>query len=275
MNCSQILKVVMQKIDALRKELIKKTKRQVLEHYTGRDVHIIRAINVLEDIDFVFNLLFEDVREWYSVHFPELEKIVKGNETFLALVAELCERSKFSEQNILTVYQNKEMAKKIAEAAQKSVGSPLEEKDCLRIQKLADKAIGLKKQRNALASYIESEMNTQMPNFSKIAGPLLGARLLNAAGSLKRLAMMPSSTIQVMGAEKALFQHLKTGSKPPKHGFIFQHPLMRSVKRKNRGKIARALANKLSLAAKEDYFGRKDTGDKMLEALEKRAQELK
>ncbi|MFH1234523.1 MAG: hypothetical protein V1493_02830 [Candidatus Diapherotrites archaeon] len=267
----------MQQTANLRKELIHKARRQVIEHYTGRDVHVIRAINVLEDIDFVFNLLFEDVREWYSVHFPELEKMVKGNETYLELVAKICDRRDFTEKNILEVYSNQEQAKRIADAAQKSMGSPLEEKDCLRIQKLADKAVDIKKQRNALASYIESEMNAQMPNFSKIAGALLGARLLNAAGSIKRLAMMPSSTIQVIGAEKALFQHLKTGSKPPKHGYIFQHPLMRAVKRKNRGKIARALANKLSLAAKEDYFGKKgaEAGTAMLEGLEKRALELK
>lgn len=254
--------------------MIQRTKKQVREHYTSRDVHIIRAINSLEDIDSVFNLLFEDVREWYSVHFPELERMVKGNETYLQLVAGLCNREKFTEKNILSVYGNRKQAKKIAITAGKSIGSEIKEKDALRIKQLADKSIALKKQRNALASYIESEMNEQLPNFSKIAGALLGARLLNAAGSKKKLALMPSSTIQVIGAEKALFKHLKTGSKPPKHGIIFQHPLVRKVKRKNRGKISRMLANKLSIAAKEDYFGKQDISAKLLKQLEKRASEL-
>jgi len=264
----------MKKINQLRKQLIQRTKKQLREHYAGRDVHIIRAINALEDIDSVFNLLFEDVREWYSVHFPELERLVKGNETFLQLVARLCDRKEFTEENILGVYENKTQAKKIALTARKSIGSEVKEKDALRIKQLADKSIALKKQRNALASYIESEMNEQLPNFSRIAGALLGARLLNHAGSIKKLALMPSSTLQVIGAEKALFKHLKTGSKPPKHGIIFQHPLIRKVKRKNRGKIARALANKLSIAAKEDYFGKEDISAKLLKQLEKRAEEL-
>ncbi|GAG52504.1 unnamed protein product, partial [marine sediment metagenome] len=146
----------MEKIEKLRKQLIRRTKKQVIKRYTDRDVHIIRAINALGDIDSVFNLLFEDVREWYGVHFPELEHTVKGNETFLQLVAKLCDRSEFTEKRILEVYENKEQAKKIAQAAKNSIGSPIKEKDALRIQRLADKSVDLKKQRNALASYIES-----------------------------------------------------------------------------------------------------------------------
>ncbi len=262
------------KIEKLRKELIQKTKKKVIEHYKGRDIHIIRAVNTLEDIDSVFNLLFEDIREWYSVHFPELERLVKGNETYLMLVAKLCNRTEFNKENILAYYSNKEQAEKIAKTAKKSIGSPLKEKDSKRISKLAEKCLSLKKQRNALCSYIESEMQKQMPAFTSIAGAILGARLLSEAGSIEKLAMMPSSTIQVIGAEKALFRHLKTGSKPPKHGIIFQHPLLRRVKRKNRGKMARTLANKLSIAAKEDFFGKKNNGKKLLEELEKKAREL-
>jgi len=265
----------MQKAEILRKKLIKKTKLRVREKYTGRDTHILRAINTLEDIDSVFNLLFEDVREWYSIHFPELEKIVRGNETFLLLVTNLCDRKEFTEEKIFSVYDNKEQAKIISERAKNSMGSDIKEKDALRIKKLADKSIDLKKQRNALASYIESEMQEQLPNFSAVGGALLGARLLNSAGSIKKLALMPSSTIQVLGAEKALFLHLKTGSKPPKHGLIFQHNLVRKSSRKNRGKLARALANKLSIAAKEDYFGKTDISKELLESLDKRVKELK
>jgi len=265
----------MDKVEQLRSKLIKKTKLRVREKYTGRDTHIIRAINVLEDIDSVSNLLFEDVREWYSIHFPELEKMIKGNETYLHLVAKLCGRKEFTEENILEIYENKEQAKKIAKKAKNSIGSELKDKDSLRIRQLADKTLALKKQRNALASYIESEMNEQMLNFSTVAGPLLGARLLNATGSLKRLALLPSSTIQIIGAEKALFKHLKTGSKPPKHGLIFHNPMVRKTSKKNRGKMARALANKLSIAAREDYFGKQDISKKLLNDLDKRMKELK
>ncbi len=113
------------------------------------------------------------------------------------------------------------------------------------------------------------------PNLSAIAGPVLGARLLAKAGGLKKLALLPASTIQVIGAEKALFRHLRTGARPPKHGILFQHPLVRNAKKWQRGKIARTIAAKLAIAAKEDYFGGKYIADDLRKEIEERVKEIK
>jgi len=118
-------------------------------------------------------------------------------------------------------------------------------------------------------------MKTIAPNTSEIIGPLIGARLLSLAGGMDRLAMLPASTIQVLGAEKALFRFKKEGGKPPKHGVIFQHPLINKAPRSSRGKIARVLAAKISTAAKADFFTKRDISDELREDLERRLMEIR
>jgi nucleolar protein 56 len=141
---------------------------------------------------------------------------------------------------------------------------------------LALNALRLKEERESLLKFIEQEMAAIAPNFSKIAGPLLAARLLAEACSLKRLAVLPSSTIQLLGAEKALFRHLRNRqAKPPKYGLIYTNAFVQKTPRKNRGKMARALAGKLSIAIREDYFGKKDISKALLQGLEKRLCALK
>ena len=111
-------------------------------------------------------------------------------------------------------------------------------------------------------------MEEMAPNIRAVAGALLGARMISLAGGLQNLAMRPASTIQVLGAEKALFRSLKTGARPPKHGLIFQHTLLHDAKRWQRGKIARVIAGKLAIAARADAFGEGHyIGDRLKETL--------
>jgi nucleolar protein 56 len=131
----------------------------------------------------------------------------------------------------------------------------------------------LSEQRKKIAGAIELEMRDVAPNLSSLAGELLGARLIARAGGLESLARMPASKIQVMGASKALFKHLQFGAKPPKHGLIFQHPLVRGSPLSNRGKIARTMAAKLAIAARLDFYSKK-THPELLAQVEKRAKEL-
>lgn len=264
----------MKNLESLRKKVIEKTREQVRERLAGREAHIIKAVNTLKDLDLVFNMLFEDIRDWYSLHFPELFRLVKEPEKGLALIAKLGLRKNFEKEKIIEHYANEKIAAELEKKAKSSAGADLNEEQAEAITQLANKAIELKRYRDALASFIEKEMQAKLPNLTKVAGPLLGARLLRETKSLKKLAFMPSSTIQVIGAEKALFKHLRKGTKPPKHGIIFQHPLLRKVKRENRGKMARAIANKISLAVKEDYFGKKDISDKAVKELEEKARLL-
>jgi nucleolar protein 56 len=131
----------------------------------------------------------------------------------------------------------------------------------------------LSEMRKKIAGAIELEMHAVAPNLSSLAGELLGARLIARAGGLESLARMPASKIQVMGASKALFKHLQFGAKPPKHGLIFQHPLIRGSPLSKRGKIARTMAAKLAIAARIDFYSKK-AHPELLAQMEKRAREL-
>ncbi|MCC6011234.1 MAG: C/D box methylation guide ribonucleoprotein complex aNOP56 subunit, partial [Desulfurococcaceae archaeon] len=135
--------------------------------------------------------------------------------------------------------------------------------------------LDLYKLRSTLEDYIETVMKEVSPNITALVGAKLGARLLSLAGGLEKMAKLPASTIQVLGAEKALFRALRTGGKPPKHGVIFQHPAIHRSPRWQRGKIARALAAKLAIAAKVDFFTGRFIGDKLTTELQQRIDEIK
>ncbi len=126
-----------------------------------------------------------------------------------------------------------------------------------------------------LQDQIEIDMKTIAPNTSKIIGPLIGARLIALAGGMQRMAMLPASTVQILGAEKALFRFKKEGGRPPKHGVIFQHPLINRAQKTERGKIARLLANKISTAMKADVFTKRDIADELQQDIDIRLQEIR
>ncbi len=154
------------------------------------------------------------------------------------------------------------------------MGAELDEGDIDQIQTICKNTLNLYDVRQKLEGYLDSVMGDVAPNIRALAGSLLGARLIALAGGLNNMAKMPASTIQVLGAEKALFRALKTGTRPPKHGIIFQHPLIHEAKRWQRGKVARALAGKLAIAARTDAFSGKYAGDKLQVSLEKRISEI-
>ena len=260
-------------IRALRKNLIGKAKKQVQEKYSGRETHVIRATAVLQDLDACFNLLAEQCIEWYAMHFPELQKLVKDNQTTLKLIYFVGERKNFTEKKVAE--HEEKNVKKVVETAKKSMGSDFEETAMKEIQLLALNALNIKEERDYLLKFIENEMVKVASNFAKVAGTMLAARLLDEAGSLKKLAFMPSSTMQVLGAEKALFRHLRNKqAKPPKHGLIFMHPFVQKVPKNKRGKMARAIAGKLCIAAKEDFFGKKDISKNLDKSLQARFAQL-
>jgi len=144
-----------------------------------------------------------------------------------------------------------------------------------KIQPLENVFSVINNEMRKLEKQIESDMQKVAPNTSKIVGSLIGARLVSLAGGMERLATMPASTIQILGAEKALFRFKKEGGKPPKHGVIFQHPLINKAPRKDRGKIARILATKIAIAVKADVFTKRDISDNLMENLEKRIKEIR
>ncbi len=256
---------------------IKLSKRKVRETVEERDKMIIQAINTIDDIDRILNILTDRVREWYGIHFPEINKIVKKHDDFVTLVAELGHRDNFTKEKIKEVLPDfpDHLAEKLEEAAKDSMGAEMDEKDLQAVQRVAEIARELYEIRRKTADYIDESMDDVAPNIKALVGPLIGARLIALAGGLKEMARLPASTIQLLGAEKALFRHLTKGTKPPKHGVIFQHPLIHRSPWWQRGKIARALAGKLAIAARIDAYSGEYRGDELKRQLEQRVKEIK
>ncbi len=251
------------------------TRRKLRRAAQKRDLLAVQAIRAIDDIDKTINLYVARLREWYSLHFPELDELVREHIDYARIVYELGHRNNITVENLKKLGFSEQKAKKIAEAAKKSMGADLSDFDIEYIKTLAGIILDLYKLRETLEGYIEAIMKEVAPNITALVGPKLGARLLSLAGGLENLAKLPASTIQVLGAEKALFRALRTGGKPPKHGVIFQFPAIHRSPRWQRGKIARALAAKLAIAAKVDYFTGRFIGDKLREELEKRIDEIK
>ncbi|MGB9741250.1 MAG: C/D box methylation guide ribonucleoprotein complex aNOP56 subunit [Candidatus Bathyarchaeia archaeon] len=239
-----------------------------------RDLLIVQAIQTLDDLDKAINLFIGRLREWYGIHFPELDRLVDKHETYTRLVLKLGNKENFTVENLESEGVPKAKAEQIAKAAETSMGADLSEKDMLQIQALGKSVIDMYELRQELEDYLDKTMEEVAPNVKALTGSLLGARLIALAGGLTNLARIPASTIQVIGAEKALFRSLKTGTKPPKHGIIFQHTYLHDAKKWHRGKIARALAGKLAIAARADAFGGRYIGEELKADLEKRLEEI-
>lgn len=251
------------------------TKLRVKAAIEKRDLLISQAIQTLDDLDKTINLFMSHIREWYGIHFPELDRLVEKHETYARLILNLGCRDNFVTEDLEKAEIPKSKSELIAGHAKTSMGAEITEMDLAQIQDLCKAVISLNKLRKRLESYLNKTMGTVAPNTKALAGALLGARLIAISGDLINLAKKPSSTIQVLGAEKALFRSLKTGTKPPKHGIIFQHPLLHEAKKWQRGKIARALAGKLAIAVRTDAFGNKYIGNRLKAALKKRIKEIR
>ena len=207
------------------------------------DKLLIQAINSVDDIDESISKLVERIRDWYTIYFPEMDTI-SNNETYIKLIAESENR-----EDILENFKEHFIGE-----IEESSGADIEESDLAMLKSFAESIYSLQKSRKELETYIDSKMEAMAPNLRDLLGSTLGAKLIAHIGSIKRLATYPASVIQIMGAEKAIFRHLKTGERPPKHGLIFQHPSVRGAKWWNRGKIARNLALKITLAVRKDVF---------------------
>jgi nucleolar protein 56 len=239
-----------------------------------RDLLAAQAILALDDLDRGINVFMSHVREWYGMHFPELDRLVDKHETFARLIIRLGDRGKFTAERLEKEDIPKQKAEAIAKTADASMGADLAQTDLAQIQAVCQNVINLYQLRQTLEGYLDKTMEEVAPNTKSLVGSLLGARLLAISGGLSNLARRPASTIQILGAEKALFRSLKTGTRPPKHGIIFQHALLHDAKRWQRGKISRALAGKLAIAVRTDAFGGRDIAAALKAALDKRVAEI-
>lgn len=240
-----------------------------------RDLSAVQAVRAMDDLDKTLNLLAGRVREWFGLHFPEMDRMIENHDSYARLVAKLGNRKNFTYDHLVAEGIPKEKAEELAAAAKKSMGAEIGDSDLAVLQSFCELMLDLYKFRAKSEDYVGDVLKQIAPNMTTVVGASLSARLISIAGSLDHLAKMPASTLQVLGAEKALFRSLKTGARPPKHGIIFQYTAIHQAPRWQRGKIARALSGKLSIAARIDAFGGEFLGDKLRDAVNKKVDEIK
>lgn len=244
----------MKSFDLYREENIKKTISDI-HNSVSDDLLIIQTIKVLSDLNIVINSLVKRLREWYELYLPEISKKVRDHEKFVSLVIDK-DKSALLEELKLQGHE--------------SMGADLKVEDVAAIINYAKKLKNLYELKSEQERYLDVLMKRVMPNTTILTGSLIGAKLLEQAGSLKHLSEFPSTTIQLLGAEKALFRHLKTKARCPKYGILHEHPLISKTKKQMHGKAARALADKISIACKVDYFKGNNIADKLKSDLEKK-----
>ena len=232
----------------------KKLYDKAIEHTTIKiknsisiDYFIIQLVSHIEDLDSISNKLIKRLRDWYELYLPEISRIFIEHERFINII-------KKSKEELIKQYSIK-----------RSMGQDFSKKELISLQNLRNEVESIYKLKNEQIKELSFLMEKHYPNMNILSGPLIGAKLIKLAGSMKKLIEFPASTIQLLGAEKALFRHIKTGKKPPKYGILLSHPFVAESKEKN--KTARKLADKISIAAKVDYFKGEFVGDKLLAML--------
>lgn len=253
-----------------REDMIEDARRKLKAAYIERDRLLTHTVSSIAEIDKTVNLLFEKLSEWYGVYFPELR--VAEPDKYCKIVL-MFDRNNL-EHRTLSELVGEEKAKEIRDKAKRSVGADFGVEDMASVRALANEIVSLHSLRNSMDEYQSRIVKEMAPNLCYLVEPPLAAKLIAQAGGLKRLITFPASTVQLLGAEKALFRHLKRGTLPPKYGILFQFPLIGNAKPAHRGKLARALATKLSIASKADAISHNFIARELKADFEKRAAEI-
>ncbi len=227
----------------------------------GRDSLISQVSGAMEELDKSINVFVERLREWYGLHFPEMERAVGSHEKFVKLVEKFGSRKNIEDPELNLIKE-------------KSIGADFGEEDVKTMQLLAAEIDKMFTLREDLSKYLEKLLKDIAPNFTELCGAPLAARMISHAGGLDKISRMPSSTVQLLGSEKALFRFLHGQGRSPRFGILYNHPLVQNAPEKLKGRIARVLASKLSIAAKLDYYGKEYRADKMKKELHERVKEI-
>ncbi|EGQ43467.1 MAG: ribosomal biogenesis protein Nop56/Nop58 [Candidatus Nanosalina sp. J07AB43] len=245
--------------DQLREKAISRTRNE-LESSVDRDDLLAKAVKQHDELENDIRNQVETLRDWYSVHFPELESELSDDDRFVQVLQKHgVERSEIEP---------------FSEMAAKSTGSMISVSDREMIEGVVDSVSSMIQVRDSIEEYVRNNAAGEFENLSSLLGPLLASRLVSLAGGLEELAQMPASTVQMLGAEKALFRHLKGNGSSPKHGVLFEHRFVKDLPEDRRGKMARFLANKTVIAARVDQYGDEDKSEKLNKELEDKYSDL-
>jgi nucleolar protein 56 len=250
-----------------REEALKETKEKIKSAYTNEEFALVQAINAYLETVKSYNLLYERLAEWYGIYYPEIK--VGSQEMLAELALVLNDKDKISKEGIKAVVKDEKKSSEIYDITVSTIGREMSQNERKAVARFALLSKEMKETLDELDAYINNAARSLMPNVTYMTDEKVAAELLSKAGSLERLATMPASTIQLLGAEKALFKHLKFGSKPPKYGVLFKLTEVGGARRELRGRIARAYATKLAIAARADAFSKRFIAKELKETVNK------
>ena len=245
----------------------------VREASEQKDQLVVQSMNALDDIEKTQNLIASRLREWYGLHYPEASHKIDDPMQLAKIIVEGGTRNQIQGKPELVELLPKTAARALQE--KQSMGASIGDHDMVMIQALGQQYLDLHQLRGQLEKYLDEAMRDIAPNLRGLIGPVIGARLIGLVGNIEKLARLPASTIQVLGAERALFRALKTGARPPKHGVIFQHTLVHSAPWWQRGKIARILAGKIAIAVRVDLYSGEYVADELKQSVMTRIAEVR
>ena len=245
--------------DELRDKAISRTRAE-LEEEVEKDQLLVKNIKQHDILEENIRTQLEGLRDLYSIHFPELEDEITDDSQFIDILDKYGVKSSEIEP--------------FSEMAEKSAGSDIKEEDRKLIVQSVDTITSMINLREDLEEYIREGAQEEFRNLSTLLGPLLATRIVSLAGGLEELARKPASTVQMLGAEKALFRHLKGQGSSPKHGIIFEHRFVKNLPEEKRGKMARFMANKAVMAARIDQYGDEDKSENLSREIEEKYAEL-
>lgn len=246
--------------------MIKKAKEGIKSSYTNEEHALMQAINAYLETNKSYNLAFERLSEWYGIYFPEVK--ISNPKTLSDLAVVLNTKDSITKESINSVINDEQKSGSIYNKAMSTIGRSMGDNEKSAILGFAGMSNKMYDTLQDLESYLKKASNGIMPNTTYLTDEKIAAELLSRAGSLERLATMPASTIQLLGAEKALFKHIKFGSKPPKYGTLFKLSDISNGPKDKRGRIARVYATKISIALKADFYTKNFIAEKLKKDLD-------
>lgn len=245
----------------IRAQFIDKAKEHISKAYKNDEISLIQFINTYENLRRSYNLNFEKLSEWYRIYFPKLE--INNPSEFIKLIIAMEGGIRVDTEAIMAITTNKNIIDSIFNKVTLDIGRKITLEEAKTIEGLAILSSSIEAQLKNLEMYIDNGAKKLMPNTTYLTNSKIAAELLSKAGSMKELAFMPAGTIQMLGAEKALFMHRKFGVNAPKYGILYKLPEIESAEKQIRGKLARVYSNKIFVAIKADYFSRNFIAEKL------------
>ncbi len=255
----------MKDFNSLRDKMLKRAKEGISSSYESEEYALIQSINAYNETTKSFNLAQERLNEWFGLYFPELK--INAPQTLVKLINELF--NDYTYESILKTVNSENTAKLIYEKARSTIGRKGNSNEIEAIKGFAALSESFNAALLELDKYIKKTANELMPNVTYITDAQIAAELLSKAGTLERLATMPAGTVQLLGAERALFKHIKYGSRPPKYGILFKLPDIGTAPKELKGPMARIYATKICIALKADYYTKKFIAKELKEDINK------